>query len=81
MNFQENNAHKTQTINVNIRIKHINHGQDSWWVTKITFLIHNSYCRHFGKKKYFFSVNQEEKPAIVSVQSIYSSCNKIEEHS
>ena len=35
---------------------------------------------HFGKEKYFFSVNKEEKTLIVSVQSIYSICNKIEEH-
>ena len=30
-------------------------------------------------EKIFFSVNKEEKPIIVSVQSINSLCNKIEE--
>ena len=29
----------------------------------------------------FFSENKEGKPVIVSVQSIYSFCNKMEEHS
>ena len=33
------------------------------------------------KEKNFFAVNKEEKPVIISVQSIYSLYNKIEEHS
>ena len=33
------------------------------------------------RKKYFSSVRKEEKPGIVLIQSIYSRCNKIEEHS
>ena len=35
----------------------------------------------FWKEKYFLSLNKEEKPLIVSVWSIYSLCNKKEEHS
>ena len=33
------------------------------------------------EKKLFVLVNKEEKPAIVSVQCIYSLCNKIEKPS
>ena len=36
----------------------------------------NTKGRHFGKKKYFFLVNKEEKSEIVSVHSIYFLCNK-----
>ena len=34
-----------------------------------------------SKKKKTFSANKEETPIIVSVQPIYSLCNKIEQHS
>ena len=35
----------------------------------------------FCKEKIFFTLNKEQKPVIVSVQPIYTLCNKIEEHS
>ena len=35
----------------------------------------------FSKEKIFFSVNKEDlKPVIVSAESMYSFCSKIEEH-
>ena len=49
-------------------------------VGKIIFFLFNSQGRHFGKKKYFFSFNEEEKAVIALVHSIYSLCNKTETH-
>ena len=57
------------------------HDKYSRLVDKIKLFLLNCLDWHFGKKKYLFSVNKKEKLVIISAQSLYSFCNKIEEYS